>query len=532
MIHRHRKPSLKAPRRPTNEFMQANRKHTLLTSAALTALVIVSSAEWSHAQTPASAPAEPYGAVHAPGYPKVIMPGDYPDPTIIRDGRDYYMTHSAFEYTPGFLIWHSTDLVNWRPVVRALKQTGSYAPDIAKVNGKFYIYYPAGGSNWVLTADKITGPWTKPANVGVGWHIDPGYAVGEDGKRYLFLSDGVRVPLSDDGLSAIGGAKLVYSGWEYPTNWVTECKCLEAPKVVRKGDYFYLISAEGGTAGPATSHMVVVARSKSINGPWENSPYNPLVHTYSADEQWWSKGHGTLIDDVNGNWWIVYHAYEKGLHTLGRQTLLDPIDWTQDGWPILAKTAHPLPPGDGTVGGMELSDNFSGTSLGLQWVAWRDYAGIQLKDGSLFLNAKGSGPADARLLLITATDAAYEVQVEVTVPSGGRGGLILFYNEKAFAGITSDGKEFTLYRDAANVTRQTNRFGGHFFLKIVNRKNRCTFLASADGKTWTSLLTDVDVSGLQHNKFGGFLALRPGLMAAGSSEVKFDHFVYKNHDKD
>lgn len=114
------------------------------------------------------------------------------------------MTHSAFDYTPGFLIWHSTDLVNWRPLVRALKQTSSYAPDLAKVNGKFHIYYPARGNNWVLTADHILGPWTAPAQVGILWHIDPGYAVGEDGKRYLFLSDGVRAPLSGDGLSAIG----------------------------------------------------------------------------------------------------------------------------------------------------------------------------------------------------------------------------------------------------------------------------------------------------------------------------------------
>jgi hypothetical protein len=110
---------------------------------------------------------------------------------------------------------------------------------------------------------------------------------------------------------------------------------------------------------------------------------------------------------------------------------------------------------------------------------------------------------------------------------GGGGGLILFYNEKAFAGLASDGKEFTLYRDAARVTREPNSFGGHFFLKIINQQDRCTFLASADGKTWTSLLADVDFSGLQHNKFGGFLALRPGLMAAGSGEVKFDRFVYK-----
>lgn len=93
-----------------------------------------------------------------------------------------------------------------------------------------------------------------------------------------------------------------------------------------------MMSVEGGTAGPATSHMCVVARSKSLFSPWENSPYNPIVHTYSASENWWPKGHGILIDDVNDNWWVVYHAYANGYHTLRRFTLIEPIEWTNDGW--------------------------------------------------------------------------------------------------------------------------------------------------------------------------------------------------------
>ena len=158
---------------------------------------------------------------------------------------------------------------------------------------------------------------------------------------------------------------------------------------------------------------------------------------------------------------------------------------------------------------------------------WRYYAGIQLKGGTIFLNANGSRPENARLFLVTTADEAYEVQVEVTVSSGGVGGLILYYHEKAFAGLTSDGKEFTLYRDATLATREPNRFGDRCFLKIVNGQNRCAFLASADSQTWTSLLTDVDVSGLSPDGFWGFLALRPGLMAAGGGEVKFERFVYK-----
>ncbi|TAL05947.1 MAG: hypothetical protein EPO07_02710 [Verrucomicrobia bacterium] len=465
-------------------------------------------------------------------WPLAILRGDYPDPSILRDGRDYYLTHSPFLYAPGFLIWHSQDLMNWEPVARAMTDVvgSAMAPDLVKHGGKYYIYFPASGKNWVIWAGNIRGPWSKPIPLDVG-DIDPGHAVGEDGQRYLFLSAGQRVLLSDDGLSVVGKKEKVYSGWEYPKEWKTEGMYLESPKIFRKGEYFYLVSAEGGTAGPATSHMVVAARSKSINGPWENSPYNPIVHTYSADELWWSKGHGTVIDDVNGNWWIVYHAYENSFYTLGRQTLVEPIEWLKDGWFRAAKTAKPITPTGATPAhGMKLSDDFSGNDLGLQWTTWRDFdpKSITLKNGSLHLAAKGTGPQDARLLLITATDPSYEVQAEVTLERGSLGGLVLFYNEKAFAGISSDGEQFTIYKNATEASQHPSQFGLHFFLKIVNRKNTCDLLASADGKTWTTIQAGVDVSQMHHNKFKGFFALRPGLMAAGRGEVKFSQFQYQD----
>lgn len=464
-------------------------------------------------------------------FPRVILRGDYPDPSILRDGEDYYLTHSPFLYTPGFLIWHSKDLMNWEPVCRAMtKVVGSaMAPDLVKHNGKYYIYFPAAGVNWVIWADNIRGPWSDPIKLDVG-QIDPGHAVGEDGKRYLFLSEGYVVPLADDGLSVIGSKEKIYSGWEFPSDWKTEGLWLESPKLIRHGDYFYMVVAEGGTAGPSTSHMVVAARSKSIHGPWENSPYNPIVHTYSAEEPWWSKGHGTLIDDVNGNWWIVYHAYENGFYTLGRQTLIEPIEWLEDGWFRAAKSARPIVPAGTPIShGLKLSDDFSGKDLGLQWMAWRDYdpKSITLKDHSLYLAAKGTTPSDARLLLITAPDHRYDLQVEITLGKGSIGGLILFYNEKAFAGISSDGKQITIYSSAAETIQQSGAFGEHFFLKITNRQNRCEFQASKDGKTWTTVQSGLDVSPMHHNNFKGFFALRPGLMAAGGGEVKFEHFQFR-----
>ena len=86
-----------------------------------------------------------------------IFAGDYPDPSILRDGSDYYIVHSSFEYYPGLLIWHSTDLVNWTPVANALhKYVGSvWAPDLIKHDNKYYIYFPANDSNYVVTAVAI-----------------------------------------------------------------------------------------------------------------------------------------------------------------------------------------------------------------------------------------------------------------------------------------------------------------------------------------------------------------------------------------
>ncbi len=469
--------------------------------------------------------------VKAQSYPKVILAGDYPDPTIVRDGKDYYMTHSPFYYMPGFLIWHSQDLMNWEPVGRIIPEYegSAMAPDLIKHKGRFYLYYPAAGTNWVVWADDIRGPWSKPIDLKVSG-IDPGHVVGKDGKRYLYVDKGYVIRLADDGLSTIGERQSVYEGWQYPQKWETECMCLESPKLIYNDGYYYMTSAQGGTAGPPTSHMAVVARSENPTGPWENSPYNPLIHTYHKSDNWWSKGHGTLIDDVNGNWWIVYHAYANDYHTLGRQTLIEPIEQTSDGWFRTAPKAHPIISQNDIKHGIELSDNFSGETLGLQWTYWKEYApeSILLKNNALLIRAKGETPANGRKLLVTAPDKTYETQVEIETEKGNQAGLILFYNEKAYAGVVSDGKSFTIYSDAEKSQRVPNKFGKRFFLKIVNQGNTCTFSASKEGLHWTVLAEGIDVSHMHHNNFNGFYALRPCLVAIGKGKSMFHHFRYKN----
>src|ERR1035437_9623920 len=263
-----------------------------------------------------------------------ILPGDHPDPSVLKHGGDYYMVHSSFGNVPGLLVWHSRDLVNWEPIGTALnRQVGIvWAPDLSFYNGRFYIYLPVlndkGFTNMVVTATDIRGPWSDPVDLHVS-NFDPGHAVGLDGKRYLFFNGGAMVPLADDGLSTTGPVTKVYDGWPIPEHWEIETFAQEGPKILHHGEYYYMVLAEGGTAGPATSHMVIMARSKSIVGPWENSPYNPIVRTQTAAEKWWSKGHATLVEGPDGKqWYLVYHGYENGYYNLGRQTLLEPVEWT------------------------------------------------------------------------------------------------------------------------------------------------------------------------------------------------------------
>ena len=120
----------------------------------------------------------------------LILSGDYPDPTILKDGDDYYMTHSQFDYERGFMIWHSKDLLNWTPLCNTnVTFAGSvWAPDLIKHDNKYYIYYPARGTNFVIWADDIKGPWHGPVDLKVDG-IDPGHIVDQTtGKRYLFFS--------------------------------------------------------------------------------------------------------------------------------------------------------------------------------------------------------------------------------------------------------------------------------------------------------------------------------------------------------
>jgi xylan 1,4-beta-xylosidase len=473
-------------------------------------------------------------------YLNPIMPGDHPDPSILKDGDDYYMTFSSFDAYPGLVLSHSKDLVNWQPIGPALfRNVGSvWAPDLVKHEGRYYIYFPGIGpyrSNYVVWADDIRGPWSDPIDLKIG-RIDPGHAVGPDGKRYLFMSAGYVVELAADGLSVVGEEKKIYDGWKYPEDWIVEGFAQEGPKILQHGGYYHMVLAEGGTAGPPTGHMIVSARSKSIEGPWENSPYNPILRTQSASEAWWSKGHGTLVEGPDRRWYMVYHAYENGFYTLGRQTLLEPIEWTDDGWfrMVGADPARPIakPGGPAVRHGFAFSDDFTTNKMGIQWSFYKgtdtDRDRYRYEDGSLVLKAKGSSPADCSPLWFVTGDHGYEIEVAIDADPQATAGLLLFYSSRLYAGLGYSATNFFMHSYGLDrPARKPAHVGRALHIRIRNDRHILTMHYSVDGSTWERYDRGMEVSGYHHNVAYEFLSLRPALYAAGQGEVRFRNFRYR-----
>jgi xylan 1,4-beta-xylosidase len=275
-----------------------------------------------------------------------------------------------------------------------------------------------------------------------------------------------------------------------------------------------------------------------VHGPWEHCPHNPLVRTVSDKEPWWTRGHATPVEGPAGDWWLVYHGYENGFRTLGRQTLLEPMEWTADGW-FRAKggdLSKPMPkPRGGQAGpnGQALSDDFSRPRFGVQWTfhdpAPDEMRRVQLLDHALELRASGTTPADSAPLTCAVADRSYEAEVTIESEGQAEGGLLLFYNHKAFVGVgfTPDAVKTWEYAEEQPWMR-AKRPAGPVRVRLSNQDNVITFRYSYDGgRTWLLHGLRMEVSGLNHNVFGGFLSLKIGVYCAGSGSIRLRDFRYR-----
>lgn len=321
-------------------------------------------------------------------YTNPVIPGFYPDPSICRVGDDFYLVTSTFEYFPGVPVFHSRNLVDWTLIghcltrqsqldLRHAKSSGGiYAPTIRHHNGTFYMVTTdtTGIGNFYVTTTNPAGPWSDPIRVDQGG-IDPSLHFGSDGKVYfasnfLWWADREGVFLSEIDIAT--GKRLTEPrflwggiGGKFP----------EAPHLYEIDGWWYLIIAEGGTE---FGHMVSIARSREPYGPYESCPHNPLLSHRGSRSGIQSTGHGDLVQDQHGRWWMVFlgvrHSSYPLVHHLGRETYLTPIEWTADGWPKIPgnglvpfKVEADLPGDSPAPRGQPWSDSFSEPTLRPEW---------------------------------------------------------------------------------------------------------------------------------------------------------------------
>ncbi|HEY0313563.1 MAG TPA: family 43 glycosylhydrolase [Allosphingosinicella sp.] len=332
----------------------------------------------------------------------------------------------------------------------------------------------------------------------------------------------------------------VYGGWPIPPEWPIEAPALEGPKLLRKDGWFYMFSGEGGTAGPPTSHMVVVARSRSIHGPWENCPHNPIVRTSSPQEPWWSRGHATPVQGPGGQLWLAYHGYENGFRTLGRQMLLDPIVWTEDGWPRarggdLERPMHKPRAVAPSGHGLALSGDFSRADLGPRCAfygpkgSYLDRA--RFEHGSLILRGQGKGPAESSPLGFIAGDRSYSFSVDIALEEGAQAGLLLFYNDLLFCGVGAEHDRLRAYKlgREQGYPARGPPVGRRLSLRVDNEENVASFFIRAGAEPWRRVVS-YEVSGYNHNMGDGFMSLRPAIFAAGAGQARFRSVAFTARD--
>ena len=280
-----------------------------------------------------------------------ILKGFCPDPSIVRAGDDYYIATSTFEWWPGVRLFHSRDLKNWEQIPSPLQRKsqldmvgnppsgGIWAPCLSYDGEKFYLVYTDvknksgrfyNTHNYVVTTKDIYGEWSEPVYLNsIGF--DPSLFHDVDGRKYLvnmvFKFKGIQVQEVDPKtLALMGEPQMVYGG--------SGLRCTEGPHMYHFGDWYYLIVAEGGTG---VEHCVTMARSKSVWGPFETIPDNPILTSDREDPFALQKcGHGDIVETQDGEFYMVHLcARPMGNErwcTLGRETAIQKMEFDQDGW--------------------------------------------------------------------------------------------------------------------------------------------------------------------------------------------------------
>ncbi|QNE39800.1 family 43 glycosylhydrolase [Hymenobacter sp. NBH84] len=459
-----------------------------------------------------------------------VIPGDFADPSIIRQGKVYYATGTSSEWAPHFPLFQSTDLLHWQPMGYVLPKTPDWAaasfwaPELFYRNGTYYVYYVARRKSdnvsciGVATSSNPAQGFTDRGIVlAYGKEaIDP-FVLEENGQLYItwkaYGLDQRPIELLGSRLSADG---LRVEGEPFMLLRDDAKKGLEGQCLVKHGGYYYLFYSLGDCCGRHCSYQVEVARSATLRGPYTRSASNPILAT---TQEWKCTGHGTVVTSEEGKDYYLYHAYSKTADVYtGRQGMLGEVRWNEStGWP----TIQPL--GNAAAPVQNFRDEFAAKTLAdaWQWDFRHSQPTWQVANGALSLTGRPTADnLTGTALTVRPLAGSYTLTTEVVKPNAALKGLVLYGDAGQAVGVgvrnntvevwEVKDKKRTVVRDAAVKASQPVQ------LKMaVQNGYQCRFFWRSNGKQWNELLTG--------NSFynGDFLppwdrSPRPGLLHQGS----------------
>ncbi len=500
--------------------------------------------------TPQSAVAQNSGS-----YSNPIIAGYHPDPSVCKAGDRFLLVNSSFCSFPGVPLYESTDLVHWRlrgnvltrssqlPLKGATSWLGIYAPTIRYNDGTYYMITTnvGNGGNFLVTSTDLDN-WSEPV-----WleqeGIDPSLYF-EDGKVYMCSNPGDAIWLCE--IDPVTGKQLTESrklwsgdGGRYP----------EGPHIYKKDGYYYLLISEGGTE---LAHRLTIARSRSIYGPYESNPANPILTNCSRlgqTKQVQGTGHGDLVQADDGSWWMVLLAYRNmggSYHHLGRETYLAPVDWPEGEWPTVnggqpidtlmtAKLIETEPLEN------NLKEGFDDNTLGAQYVYIQNpiAENYTLEGGTLTLTAHGTLTQNEQPTFVGRRQEAAHMTAEVEVETlGAEAGLTVYQindghfdmlirpvGKKAFE-LSLRCKLKSIDTELASVQLKSAKVK----LRIASTDELYRFEYADEQGQWKVLSTQ-NCSLMSTEVAGGFTGVVLGMVAQGDGRAAFRSFNYTEQKK-
>jgi beta-xylosidase len=461
-------------------------------------------------------------------YSNPVIFADYSDPDVVRVGKDFYMVASSFHFSPGIPVLKSPDLVHWeiighvlprlpfaaefdmippftltdaiqRPTGPGLRYAGGvWAPAIRHQKGLFYVYWATPDEGvFMSTARNPAGPWTAPVTVINEARLeDPCPFWDDDGNAWLIHGKVGAGPLILHRMSA-DGTRVLDAGIvvaEDPKN----LPVLEGPKLLKRRGWYYIFAPIGGVeTGPQA-----VGRSRSITGPYE---WRVVLEKGNTAVQ--APHQGGYVETPDGKGWFL-HFNSTG--AFGRIVHLQPVVWRDD-WPLMgdpvAGTTHGQPVPGGAVPlvvdpkklpRLQDSDEFSSTTLGLQWewnhnpvdAAWS----LSARPGWMRLRALPAGhlvtARNTLTQILQGPAMTFTARVDLAaMTEGQRAGLSMFGTRPAWVGaVREQGATRIVFSTEGNETASVPA-GGTVQLRVrVGTDQQAVFSYSVDdGATFTGI---------------------------------------------